>query len=27
MSRSRNRRWHMMRNSNPLDQIDEDIVG
>lgn len=27
MSRSRHRRWHMMRNSNPLDFIDEDIVG
>ena len=27
MSKSRNRRWHMMRNSNPLDFIDEDIVG
>jgi hypothetical protein len=27
MSRSRNRRWQMMRTSNPLDFIDEDIVG
>ena len=27
MSKSRHRRWHMMRNSNPLDFIDEDIVG
>jgi hypothetical protein len=26
ISRSRNRRWQIMRNLNPLDFIDEDIV-
>ena len=26
MSRSRNRRWNIMRASSPLDRIDEDII-
>ena len=26
MSRSRHRRWNIMRASSPLDRIDEDII-